>query len=735
MKNKLIYGLGGALLLVAAVLTGMGWTVLPAVDRVAIQGKAATYDVEIKRDDFGVPHIFGVRDADVAFGLAYAQCEDDFENVALSVAMGRGELARFRGAAAGQTDYLVSLFRNLELIEERYESDLTPKTRALLEAYADGVNLYAMEHGEGEWRGTIPVSGKDVVAGFTFRLPFFFGFEQHLGKIFDPEGFSKPGDGELNMPHETQTESGEEVRASLLTGTSWPIGSNAIALAPGRSAEGATRLLINSHQPYAGPVAWYEVVLQSEEGWHMAGGVFPGAPVVGHGHNEHLGWANTVNHPDLTDVYSLTLNPDNESEYLFDGEWKAFERGNAPIRVKLFGPISWTFNQETLYSAYGPAIKLDHGAFAVSHAGMGEIRQVEQMYRQNLATSLEEWTAAMELHAIPSFNYLYADEKGHIAYYYNARMPKRSAAYDWQGLIPGDTSKTLWDGFHSLHDLPHYVDPDAGFLINSNNSPFVSTAPSDNLQRSDYPSSFGIERRMTNRALRVLDLFNSDSSISRNDFYSYKFDKRVVAGSRMMNLLARVKLANLDEPDLIKAQDLIRSWDGDTGMDNTAAALSILTGLRILDQKPGDSDGDVAIMKGVAAELVAHHGQIDVAWGRVNRIRRGEVDLPIGGGPQILRAVYGGSELDENGTLTAVAGDTLVMMVEWDKNGKVSSESIHQFGSATLDETSPHYADQVKLFAEEKFKPVWFYADDLEGHIERTYRPGRSVSEIVETGE
>ena len=75
------------------------------------------------------------------------------------------------------------------------------------------------------------------------------------------------------------------------------------------------------------------------------------------------------------------------------------------------------------------------------------------------------------------------------------------------------------------------------------------------------------------------------------------------------------------------------------------------------------------------------------------------------------------------------------MMVEWDKEGKVSSESIHQFGSATLDETSPHYADQVKLFAEEKFKPVWFYESDLEGHIERSYRPGRPMTKIVTTGD
>lgn len=723
MKNKLIYGLGGALLLVATLMAALAWTVLPEVDRADIQARAATYDVEIKRDDFGVPHIFGVRDADVAFGLGYAQGEDDFENIALSVAMGRGELAKFQGAAGGQTDYLVHLFRNLELIDERYETDLSPQTRALVEAYADGVNLYGVEHGEGKWRGILPVSGKDVVAGFTFRLPFFFGFEQHLGKIFDPHGYDEPGEGEHAMPMEE-----EEVRASLLTGTNWPVGSNAFVVAPSRSAEGATRLAVNSHQPFAGPVAWYEVVLQSEEGWHMAGGVFPGAPVVGHGHNEKLGWANTVNHPDLTDVYKLTLNPDNDNEYLFDGEWKAFENGVAPIRVKLFGPFSWTFKQDTLYTVYGPAVKLDHGAFAVAHAGMGEIRQVEQMYLQNRASTLAEWTAAMEIHAIPSFNYLYADGEGHIAFFYNARMPRRSPDFDWQGLVPGDTSKTLWNGYHDLLDLPHYIDPKAGFLLNSNNSPFRSTAPADNLRRADFPASFGLERRMTNRALRGLELFGGDPSISKQDFYTYKFDKQVVPGSRMMSLLENITSATLDDESLIEAQRIIKNWDGDTGMDNRSAAMAILTGLRILDKRPSEIAGELAIMKGVANELRAHHGRIDVEWGTVNRIKRGDLNLPIGGGPQILRAVYGGSELDENGTLTAVAGDTFVMMVEWDKDGTVSSESIHQFGSATLDETSPHYSDQVKLFAEEKFKPVWFNASDLEGHVERSYRPGQIMT-------
>ena len=83
------------------------------------------------------------------------------------------------------------------------------------------------------------------------------------------------------------------------------IGSNGAAIAPSRTPDGATRLLVNSHQPYTGPVAWYEAVLQSGQGWHVAGGFFPGSPFMLHGFNAHLGWANTVNDPDLVDIYKL----------------------------------------------------------------------------------------------------------------------------------------------------------------------------------------------------------------------------------------------------------------------------------------------------------------------------------------------------------------------------------------------------------------------------------------------
>jgi acyl-homoserine-lactone acylase len=120
--------------------------------------------------------------------------------------------------------------------------------------------------------------------------------------------------------------------------------------------------------------------------------------------------------------------------------------------------------------------------------------------------------------------------------------------------------------------------------------------------------------------------------------------------------------------------------------------------------------------------LKTHFGRIDPEWGQVNRIRRGNLDLGIDGGPDIYRAVYGTAQPD--GTLNAVAGDTLIMFVTWDKAGALSSESVNQFGSATLDPHSPHYADQTPLFVAMKTKPVLFTEGQLAGNVEADYHPG-----------
>ena len=168
-------------------------------------------------------------------------------------------------------------------------------------------------------------------------------------------------------------------------------GSNVIAVSPERSANGETFLAVNSHQPWSGPVSWYEAHVHSEQGWEAAGGLFPGTPSILHGHNRDLGWAFTVNSPDLVDVYVLDINPDNLNQYRFDGEWLDLIVKDYPIEVKIWGNLSWTVNREVAWSVYGPVLRQDHGVYALRYATMGDIRLVEQFFKLNKAQDFEEW--------------------------------------------------------------------------------------------------------------------------------------------------------------------------------------------------------------------------------------------------------------------------------------------------------------------------------------------------------
>ncbi len=350
-------------------------------------------------------------------------------------------------------------------------------------------------------------------------------------------------------------------------------------MAASKSADGATRLLVNSHQPYAGPVAWYEAVLDSGEGWHVAGGFFPGSPFMLHGHNAHLGWANTVNAPNLSTVYRLDVNPANPDQYRLDGQWKNFEKGDAAIRVKIWGPLIWTVHRPLLWSVQGPVFKTDHGVFAVRYAGMGEVRQSLQYYRLNKAANRDEWLAAMRLQALPSINYIYADEKGNIGYVYNGQFPVRAEGSDWTQVQPGDRSDLIWHGYLPFDRVPQIWNPKSGYVFNSNNTPFQATGVEDALKPADFSATMGIQTDMTNRAYRAQETFGADPAITAEAFRAYKFDLAYSDRSDFARRIAEaLKVDPGSDTDLRAAQALLKAWDRRTDVGSRAAALAVLTG-------------------------------------------------------------------------------------------------------------------------------------------------------------
>jgi acyl-homoserine-lactone acylase len=659
---------------------------------------ARPYDVRILRDTWGVPHVFGKTDPDVAYGLAWAHAEDDFPTIQGALLAARGRLATVLGRKGAPNDYMVQLLRVWDAVDAKYERDLSPETRALCQAYADGINAYAARHPNEAMAPLYPATGRDVVAGFVHKAPLFFGLDKTLTRLL----------------------SDEPTAAATMSP-----GSNTVAVAPRRSKDGWTRLAINSHQPWDGPVAWYEAHLHSEAGWDMVGGLFPGAPVILHGHNRDLGWAHTVNRPDLIDVYKLEINPENPDQYRFDGAWCSLEKRMAPIEVKLLGPLSWTVHREVLWSVHGPVLRGPRGTFAVRFAGQGDVRAVEEWYRMNRARNLDEWRDALRMGALPMFNCGYADRSGHIAYVYNARLPLRALGFDWAKDLPGDTQKALWSEYLPFERLPQVVDPLSGFLQNCNSSPFRTTVGPDNPRAEDYAPSFGIETRMTNRSLRALELFGADESISREEFDRYKFDVAYSAESAVAEGVRRILAAPApDDPRARRAVEVLRGWDFSTDPANTRAALALLA-LRPTDdnaERPADTAVLIERLTDAARRLEHRFSRLEVPWGEVMRLRRGAQDLALGGAPDVLHAVYPRSWDDL--PLVGGGGDSYILLVEWDPEGHVHSRSIHPYGSATLDARSPHYADQSAMFAAGTLKPVWLDEAEIRTHLEREYRPG-----------
>lgn len=708
-----------------------------------LESLGSQYDVKILRDTWGVPHIYGRSDADASFGLGYAHAEDDFLTIQQALVAARGQLGAVYGADAAPNDYMVQLLRIWQIVDSKYESDVSPEAKAVLQGYADGLNYYAALHKDEILApGLFPVSGQDVIAGFIHRVPLFFGIDGALGELFEPERQRELTTKEvLDMGYwllDNQNIQYPTPNTQLPITTVY--GSNTFAVSPARSANGETFFAVNSHQPWEGIATWYEAHVHSEEGWNMTGGLLPGSPTITQGHNENLAWAFTVNSPDLIDTYVLEMNPDNPNQYKFDGQWRDLEVGKATLWVKILGRIKIPVNQEILWSVYGPTVRQDHGVYAIRFAGWGNITYVDQFLRLNKAQNLAEWQAAMADGPLPMFNVGYADREGNIFYVYNGLLPVRAEGYDWSQYLPGNTSETLWTEYLPFEQLPQVLNPPSGFIQNANSSPFRTTFGTGNPDPANYSVTFGIDTQMSNRSLRLLELFEPDEAVTAESFYTYKYDMAYSTESSVADFVERLLAAPPSaDPDVQAGLQLLAAWDLQTTPENTGMTLMAMTlqclyeteeGITFNISKLSGSEVPDAVLQGCFEEgvkdMIAYYGRLDVPWSEANRLVRGEVDLGLGGGPDVLHAVYG--QLGENGRFHGIAGDSHIMLIQWDANGTLTAQSIHQYGSNTLGSTSPHYADQAPLFVQRQLRPVWFTESDIRANLEAEYRPGEEVS-------
>jgi acyl-homoserine-lactone acylase len=716
-----VIALGAVTVLAATVLA----TWEPFFVSAANPPASRAYSAEIIRDKFGVPHITGKTDADAAFGVAIAHAEDDFFTLQDVVAMSRGRYGAIAGEDGAKVDYVYHLIDARGTAERRYPK-LPEDTRALFEAYAAGLNDYAAKHpDEVKLANLFPVNGMDVAAGFALRQPFFFGLDGVIGPLVAGEDLRRehgpdiPGFPRPPLPGAAPAPAAAEPAPTQARALVLPLGedaehlgSNAFAVSPEKSG-GPTTLISNSHQPLRGGVAWYEMVVESGEGWHFAGANFPGSPFPFLGHNEHLGWTNTVNTPDMIDIYQLELD-DSGMRYKLDGQWRDLESKWVTLPVKL-GPVVLPIRREVLRSVHGPVIRNAKGAFAIRYGGIDQLDQLDAYYRINKATSFAEWETQIARLAIPSTNFIYADKTGTIAYVYNAAIPDRPEGVkaNWRSVLPGNRSNLIWDGAVDYAALPKLVNPASGWIYNSNNEPFTAAGADSDLSPDAFAPVLGIERKQTNRSRRAYKLLSEASVLDRAALERIKYDTGYAREGYVAGLFAALEKLPA-KGQLAQARDLLLSWDFTADNRGRADAIALLM---IRDFMAADYNNkpfpDVAEKLQAAADhLTTHFGRLDPPMANLLRLRQGEVDLPLDGGSDTLRASTTW-DVDDDGRLSLKHGDSFIMWIEWAPGKRVVSRSIQPFGAASTRPASPHYTDQMRLFVDHKLKPVHFWRDDL----------------------
>lgn len=655
--------------------------------------------IDIIRDKYGVPHIFGKTDPEVAYGLAWAHAEDDFTTIQQSLLAGKTMLAQYQGKKGASIDYIVHLLRIPELVEERYESDLAPDFKKLLEGYCAGLNAYAAKHPkEVLLKKVFPVTPKDMVQYSVLQLCVLSGADKALAAIF---GGTVP----LLENYKTQ-------------------GSNAFAFNSNKTTDGNVYLAINAHQPLEGPVAFYEAHLSSEEGWNILGANFPGAPSILHGVNEHLGWAHTVNEPDKLDVYQLEINPENKTQYKFDGKWEILEERVAHLKVKLAG-LKINVKKKAYWSKYGPTIITDRGTFSIRMPAQMDIRGLEQWYRFNKAKNFTEFKAAVNMKAIPGYNIVYADKYDTIYYISNGRIPVRDKNYNWKATLPGNTSATLWNQLHPIEALPQVLQPKSGFVYNTNHSPFHSTEGPENPIVKDI--TMGYETLENNRSKRFEEMLKPLNKVNYEDFKRIKFSRQFPSNFYFPYNIDTLFM--LDETKYTDIADLIsnlKSWDKIGNAESIGAGTFFMITHTVYDnravylkQKTITENQAVEILRAAKNKMLAGFNRTNLQLGDIQKLVRGNMVLPLPGLPDVLAPMY--SIPHKDGMYKGNQGDAYIELVRFTKDGPII-ESINVYG-ASARKDSPHYTDQMEMYVKQQTKKMTLDKATVYQQAAKKYNP------------
>lgn len=700
--------------------------------------------VEIRRTEYGVPHIYAENLKAAYYALGYVQLEDHGPKVAMGLLRARGEMGLWFGRDSMETDFLASQAYRIGV--ENY-ARLDQETRDAYEGFAMGVNRYIELHPEKFPEGFNPqFTGYDVAAR-DVNLVRVSEARQFLSRMRRANGDGRPSAAEGEGAEGDYVTGGENLdagrRPQPMEGVD-PIeeGSNAWAFAPSRTRSGRAVLVRNPHLSWT--AGYYEAHMKVPGVMEFYGDFRIGGPfgVIG-GFNRYLGFATTNNWTDLNEIYALDVDSTRADHYLFDGASVPMERQLITVTFRN-GPGLGTETREMWRTALGPVIHRDNGKiYVLRGAADGEYRAGEQFLHMMRAKSLEEWKQAMRIRARLNSNFTYADRDGNIFYVWNAAVPALPHPSGGDTLaIPARTTADIWTRYVPFDSLPQVLNPRGGYVRNENDAPY-HTNMHQVLDHTKFPDNFPVPS-LRLRSQLSLELIDNRQRYTLEQIMDLKNSYRMLLADRVKDdLLAAVRASSPDET-VSRAANLIAAWDNTAAHESRGGVLFEIWWRKYTEGEQADSmfahpwniseptttprglkDGARAAeaFKWAVAETARLYGSFDVPWGEVHRVRMGDTDVPVGGCGGALGCFRVlNFATDEDGKRKVIGGDGWVIGVEFGRDIP-RGYSVLAYGQSDIP-GHPHYGDQAAMFAAGKYKKILWTDSDVEAGTIVRYRPG-----------
>ncbi|MGN6092642.1 MAG: penicillin acylase family protein [Luteibacter jiangsuensis] len=690
--------------------------------------------VTIVRDDWGIAHVHGKRDADAVFGMAYAQAEDDFNRVETNYLTSLGWLAQAEGESALWTDLRQRLFVDEVQLKATY-GRAPPWLKSLMDAWADGLNHFLATH---------PDVHPRVIRRFEPWMALSFS-EGSIG-----------GDIERVKPAWLQAFYGKDPAGALaqfVPPSSWaePTGSNGIAIAPKLTADGHALLLINPHTSF---FFRSELQMSSDEGLDAYGAVTWGQFFIYQGFNRHLGWMHTSTGADVVDEFAETIErQDGRLFYRYGNDLRPVTVREIVVPVRKDDGTLGERRFTTYATHHGPIVRADGHRWIAESLMNKPLEALQQSWLRTKANDFAAYMKVAELKANSSNNTIYADDKGNIAYLHPQFIPKRDDRFDYTKPVDGSDPDTDWKGQLPLDKAPRVVNPPTGWIFNTNDWPYSAAGP-DSPRQADFPRYMDAVGENP-RGLHATRVLTGRSGFTLASLIDAAFDPYLPAFARQLPILVADYDA-LPAGDPLKRKlagpvALLRTWDYRWGIASMPTSLAVFWGdilwdkASALDTAEGLSVYDLmaekagpairlAALSEAADRLEKDFGSWGVPWGEVNRFQRVDgairqrfddarpsLPVPFTSSRWGSLASFGAHRWPGTKRYYGTSGNSFVAVVEF--GDKVRARAVTA-GGESGDPASKHFNDEAERYTTGNLRKVYFWPEDLHGHTERTYHPG-----------